>query len=133
METTVKERLIKYLNFINMSKTEFGRRIGVSSAFITSMRQSLQPDKIQSIATEFEGLNITWLLTGEGSMLKKTDEPTKIMNHATPPTDVVMSREVFAQISKLTDTILSQQQLIAAQQQTIDKLLCQISQNDIKL
>ncbi|MFI3302728.1 MAG: hypothetical protein SNH35_03580 [Rikenellaceae bacterium] len=116
-----------------MSKTEFGRRIGVSSAFITSMRQSLQPDKIQSIATEFEGLNITWLLTGEGSMLKKTDEPTKIMNHATPPTDVVMSREVFAQISKLTDTILSQQQLIAAQQQTIDKLLCQISQNDIKL
>ncbi len=123
MESTVKERLIKYINFINISKTEFGRRIGVSSAFITSMRQSLQPDKIQSIASEFVDLNITWLLTGEGSMLKTPSEPTKIMNHATPPTDVVMSRDVFNQIAKLTETILSQQQLIASQQQIIDNLL----------
>ncbi len=72
MESSVKERLIKFLDAGNISKSEFGRRIGVSPAFITSMRKSMQPDKAKRIALEFPELNITWLLTGEGSMLKES-------------------------------------------------------------
>lgn len=70
MEASVKDRLIKFLEINHISKSEFGRRIGVSSAFITSMRQSMQPDKVKRIALEFPELNTTWLLTGEGPMLK---------------------------------------------------------------
>lgn len=70
---SVKERLIYFLNGINISKSEFGRRIGVSSAFVTSIRKSIQPDKIQSISLEFPELNIQWLLTGEGEMLKDSE------------------------------------------------------------
>lgn len=70
MESTVKQRLIEYLGFKNISKSEFGRRIGVSAAFVGSMRKSIQPDKIKSIAIEFPDLNTGWLLTGEGEMLK---------------------------------------------------------------
>ena len=69
---SVKDRLIKFLEVKKISKSEFGRRIGVSSAYITSMRQSMQPDKVQRIALEFPDLNTTWLLTGEGPMLKDT-------------------------------------------------------------
>lgn len=72
MEMSVKDRLIKFLEVKKISKSEFGRRIGVSSAYITSMRQSMQPDKVQRIALEFPDLNTTWLLTGEGPMLKDT-------------------------------------------------------------
>ncbi|WP_071133883.1 LexA family transcriptional regulator [Millionella massiliensis] len=72
MESTVKQRLIEYLDFKNISKSEFGRRIGVSAAFVGSMRKSIQPDKIKSIAIEFPDLNTGWLLTGEGDMLKTT-------------------------------------------------------------
>lgn len=71
MPTTVKERLIAFLDYECVNKSEFGRRIGVSSAFVTSMRKSLQPDKIRLIQAEFPNLNINWLLTGEGSMLKE--------------------------------------------------------------
>lgn len=74
MESSVKERLIKFLDAGNISKSEFGRRIGVSPAFITSMRKSMQPDKVKRIALEFPELDMTWLLTGEGQMLK---EPKK--------------------------------------------------------
>ena len=70
MYLTVKDRLIAFLENKNISKSEFGRRVGVSSAFVTSMRKSIQPDKIQSIASEFPELNTGWLLTGEGAMLK---------------------------------------------------------------
>lgn len=67
---TVKDRLIAYLSEKKLSKAEFGRRIGASSAFVTSMRKSMQPDKIERIAQEFSDLNIVWLQTGEGEMLK---------------------------------------------------------------
>lgn len=67
--TTVKDRLIAFLEEKGINKSEFGRRIGVSSAFITSMRKSIQPDKVRSIKEQFPDLNIEWLLTGEGEML----------------------------------------------------------------
>lgn len=67
---TVKERLSFYLLQKGINKSEFGRRIGVSSAFITSMRKSIQPDKIAAIKRNFPDLNTDWLLTGEGDMLK---------------------------------------------------------------
>lgn len=37
---TVKERLIIYLDYKKETKSAFGRKIGVSAAYITSMRKS---------------------------------------------------------------------------------------------
>lgn len=70
----VKYRLIQYLEIKKVSKAEFGRAIGVSSAFVTSMRKSIQPDKVESIALNYPDLNITWLLTGNGEMLRTEDK-----------------------------------------------------------
>lgn len=67
---TVRERLILFVKSQKISNSEFCRTIGVSNAFISSMRKSLQPDKIESIALNYPELNIDWLLTGEGQMLK---------------------------------------------------------------
>lgn len=78
---TVKERLVAYLDSIKISKAEFGRKIGVSSAYVTSMRKSIQPDKIEKIKEVFPDLNIQWLLTGEGKMLMGDSPPN---TEATP-------------------------------------------------
>lgn len=75
-KTTVKSRLSEYLKSKQISKSEFGRRIGVSSAFVSSMRTSIQPDKIKSIAIHFPDLNTDWLMTGEGSMLRPSVSQT---------------------------------------------------------
>lgn len=75
-ESTVKSRLIAYLDYKKISKSDFGREIGVSNAFVTSMRKGLQPDKIKSIASSYQDLNINWLLTGEGEMLKESNDNT---------------------------------------------------------
>jgi len=72
METTVKDRLKAYLSAKNISMAEFGRRIGVSGAYVTSMRKSIQPDKIDRIRTEFPDLDIDWLLTGKEKEQKQT-------------------------------------------------------------
>ena len=66
----IKERLIEYLDYKGESKSEFGRKVGVSSAYITSIRKSIQPEKVENIALNYPDLNTAWLLTGEGSMLR---------------------------------------------------------------
>ena len=67
---TLKERLEYFLKSKRIRKTEFGRSIGVSAAFVTSIRKSIQPDKIEAIKAAYPDLNITWLLTGEGDMME---------------------------------------------------------------
>ncbi len=78
MQNTVKERLEFFLKSKKISKTDFGKAVGVSNSFVSSMRKSLGPDKIQSIAQTYPDLNVEWLLTGEGEMLKSqsTKAPT---------------------------------------------------------
>lgn len=71
MKTTVKDRLIAYLDYKQISKTEFGRTIGVSNSYVTSIRKSIDPDKIKSIASNYPDLNIEWLLTGNGEMIEQ--------------------------------------------------------------
>ena len=72
---SVKERLTHYLEIKGISKSEFGRTIGVSNAYITSMRKSIDPEKLQSIALHYQDLNINWLMTGEGEMLNTPTQP----------------------------------------------------------
>lgn len=83
MENTVKERLIEFLKFKGVSKSEFGERIGVSNAYVTSIRKSIQPDKIQAIALNYPELNTAWLLTGEGEMLKATQSNATVSKKPT--------------------------------------------------
>lgn len=68
----VKERLIQYIKFKELTNSEFCRSIGVSAAFISSMVKSMQPDKIERITLNYPDLNTGWLLTGEGEMLKES-------------------------------------------------------------
>ena len=70
MGGTIKERLTAYLRYKGINKSEFGRIIGVSNAYISSIRKYIQPDKAGKIASSFPDLNIVWLITGEGEMLK---------------------------------------------------------------
>lgn len=108
---TVKERLKEFINFKDISVSEFCRQIGVSSAFVSSMRKSIQPVKTESIALRYPELNITWLLTGEGEMLNSTGkENTGNVSEILVGHDVVtVSREAWDMIKMQIETIQSQQ------------------------
>lgn len=70
MLNTVRERLTKYLCDKKISKSEFGRLCGVSNAYVTSLKKTIGSDVLRTIGLNFPDLNIEWLLTGEGQMLK---------------------------------------------------------------
>ncbi|NCB42875.1 MAG: XRE family transcriptional regulator [Clostridia bacterium] len=65
----VKERLREYIKTLKISEREFCRQIGVSTSYVNSIRTSIQPDKMKSIAEVFPELNPIWLMTGDGEML----------------------------------------------------------------
>ena len=104
MEDTIKARLTAYLRYKGINKSEFGRIIGVSNAYISSIRKSIQPDKAEKIASSFPDLNIAWLMTGEGEMVKSNtgqdfdDKPQEEV-HGT----VVPLLPILAHGGKLTD------------------------------
>lgn len=104
MEDTIKARLTAYLRYKGINKSEFGRIIGVSNAYISSIRKSIQPDKAEKIASSFPDLNIAWLMTGEGEMVKSNtgqdfdDKPQEDV-HGT----VVPLLPILAHGGRLTD------------------------------
>ena len=98
---TVKERVVEYICYKKISKSDFCRAIGVSVAFVSSIRTSIQPDKIKSIALNFPDLNTGWLMTGEGEMLKDEQTPSPSTNMVSIPV------EAWEVIKKQADSLAS--------------------------
>lgn len=67
---SVKNRLNEYLKFKNIRKSHFEKSINVSNGYINSLSGSPSANKINDISKVYNDLNIEWLLTGEGEMIK---------------------------------------------------------------
>ena len=111
MEKTVKQRLIKFIKYKSISQGKFEKAIGVSNGFVNNISKSIGVEKVQRISDVFPELNMGWVLTGEGEMLK-TEEPT-------PPVELQHLHEL---IKAQTETINSQKLLIAVLQEKIERL-----------
>ena len=71
METeSVKDRLILFLKHKKLSQGKFEKMLGTSNGYVTNIRSSIQPDKLERIASEFPELNI-------GKMLKEEERKTE--------------------------------------------------------
>lgn len=66
---TIKDRLIQYIESISINKRQFERRTGLANGYINNMK-SLGNSSIEKIKSAFPDLNMSWLLTGEGDMLR---------------------------------------------------------------
>lgn len=106
MTDSIKARLTAYLKYKGINKSEFGRIIGVSNAYISSIRKSIQPDKMEKISLSFPDLNMPWLLYGEGEMLKTSEGSTPSMLSSDEATTVLLL-PVSAQGGSLNDFVLS--------------------------
>ena len=77
MEMTVKERLIRFIKYKNLSQKRFEAAVGLSNGYVNNIRRSVTAEKLQLIALRFPELNKSWLLTGEGEMLASDVMPMR--------------------------------------------------------
>ncbi len=89
MESTVKQRLMRFLSYKNIGQKKFAQSIDMSSGYVNAIRVSIQPDTLHKIAMQYPDLNTGWLMTGEGSMLK--DEPSERAGKLIPFYDDVVT------------------------------------------
>ena len=72
------DRLMQFIKQAGLSARQFDLSIGASNGYTLRMKKnnaSVGSDVIENILRVYPQLNVVWLLTGEGSMLK-----TKIKN-----------------------------------------------------
>lgn len=119
---TIKERVLEFISSKNIPVSEFERRCDLSNGYISSMRKGFGTGKLDNVLKEFTEINRDWLLYGDGEMLKNTPNREMVSDKKD---DVRMSREVFDQIIRLTETVLSQQRTIETLAETNKKIAAQ--------
>lgn len=117
MESSVKERLKTFINYLNISEREFCRVIGVGSAYVASIKKSIKADKLEAITERYPELNPIWLIRGQGSMLLNGEAEEE------PVTPTLLPAEILAKLledaNKEKSRLLS---IIESQQRTIEQL-----------
>jgi hypothetical protein len=99
---SVKQRLIEFIKYLNIGQGAFEREVGLSNGYVNNIRQSIQPDKLQRITLKYPLLNAGWLMTGEGEMLKNTEDT--IIHGGV---DIVPLLPISAQGGTLNDFVVS--------------------------
>mgnify|MGYP001641307755 FL=1 len=74
-----------FLKSENIGQNTFEKKVGWSTGYINNIKSSIGSDKISSIIKEYPLLNLSWLLTGEGEMLRTaTDDSAADKQKALP-------------------------------------------------
>lgn len=66
----IKTRTLEFIHYKGLKMKAFEEKCGLSSGYVTSMRNGFGPDKLNNVLNAFPELNRDWLLYGEGSMLR---------------------------------------------------------------
>lgn len=71
------DRLMQFINYAGLSARQFDLSIGASNGYTLRMKKnnaSIGSDVIENILKAYPQLNVVWLITGEGEMLKENEE-----------------------------------------------------------
>ena len=66
----INERFEKFFEYKGIKRSEFERRCGLSNGYTRNLRDSPKSEKLKDILNAFPEINLTWLQTGEGEMLR---------------------------------------------------------------
>lgn len=95
---TIKGRILEYLDYKSISKYECYQKTGITNG-VLSKKEGLSEDNLLRFISYYSDVNIDWLLTGKGEMLKKDEKklenfseknvhPTCPSNYVHPTTDL---------------------------------------------
>lgn len=82
------DRLMQFIKYSGLSARQFDLSIGASNGYTLRMsknKASIGSDVIENILRTYPDLNVVWLLTGEGHMLKsQREEEILDFDHLSP-------------------------------------------------
>ena len=79
-DTGVKDRLLQFIHYKNISASRFCKMCGFSVAYVRNINKGISQRYLKRISDTFPDLNIHWLETGEGQMLNEVI-PISVQNN----------------------------------------------------
>lgn len=119
MENTVKERLEAYLQAKKISKSEFGRSVGVSSAYVSAIKRSIDKDKLLKMREVYPDLNQDWLIYGVGDMIIGQNSGAVVQGNNNTNNNINSDGPLEMALSEIAE----QRKLTAKAQEQMDSLL----------
>jgi hypothetical protein len=88
---SVKKRIKIFIGYQKMSISEFEKSIFAGNGYVNSISKSIGIDKLNLILEKYPILNIEWLLTGKGEMLRDSS----LENLDLDPQQTVTYKELY--------------------------------------
>lgn len=91
----IKERLVKFLSYKDIGQSVFEKKVGIANGYVNGIKKSIGSDILNKIAKVYPELNIEWLISGAGEMLKVEDIRTEQIKNEVEavPEDMYMMAE----------------------------------------
>ena len=83
---TTKERILQFVDYKGISKSRFYEETGMKRGFLDGdkLQTSIPDTFIATIIAKYPEINLKWLLTGEGSMIREPSPPTQQPSQSPP-------------------------------------------------
>lgn len=81
MENKLKERVCQYCKYMNIRVSQFEKKAGLSNGYFNQVSKKPSNSKLDAIAKAHPNLDIDWLCTGRGEMVKDNtslSQPTPV-------------------------------------------------------
>lgn len=66
-----KDRLKEFLSYKKIGRNKFETKLGIANGYMSSKGVTITSEVIEKASAEFPDLNLEWLITGNGNMLKQ--------------------------------------------------------------
>lgn len=77
----MKTRLREYIRVKGLTEYRFLKESGLSKTFLTSSYKGITARSLSKIGEAFPDLNLNWVTTGEGSMLRSSGDTVPLAEH----------------------------------------------------
>lgn len=97
---TIKDRIVEYVAHINMSNRQFEIECSLSNGTINNIKDGISSPNLEKIFIQHPDLNLEWLISGNGNMLKPASSGTPLSNQKETEYKNTI-RELEAEINQL--------------------------------
>lgn len=119
----LKDRLLAIIQYLGLNKAEFEKLTGLSNGFVDKAGDNTRKSSLDRISNKFPEININWIRTGEGEMLKSGVSQNANGDNNTQVAGNGNNVNTSSTLDKAIDEIAEQRKLVAKSQEQIDRLL----------
>ncbi|MCL1933573.1 MAG: hypothetical protein FWF53_07170 [Candidatus Azobacteroides sp.] len=116
----MKERLIEFLAYLKIGQKQFEIKAGLSNGYVDKLGDNITLKSLNKIETAYPELNINWLKTGEGDMVKSTVNQNNVEGDNIQGNNVTVNK---SQTDKFLDLLKASDDQLSKSQEQIDRLI----------